>query len=87
VTRGFHWLSYLVAIIAVLQGSLIALFAAFALSGDSLGIARAMALGLSLPFAFLTLPALVMLRQGRPGAATITVLLSVPATWAIWFLA
>jgi hypothetical protein len=87
MTRGLRWARYVVVLIAVLEGGFAALFAALSLSGDSLGIARAMALGLSLPFAFLTLPALVVLRPRRPGAATLMALLSVPATCAIWFLA
>ena len=85
--RWLGWGSYLVVIIAVLEGAFVALFAALSLTGDSLGIARAMTFGLSLPLAFLTLPALVISRLGRPGAATLMALLSVPATWASWLLA
>lgn len=80
-------MSYLVVVIALLEGVLVALFGAFALAGDSWGIARAMALGLSMPFASLTLPALVLLHRDWPRAATLMAVLSVPVTWAVWALA
>jgi hypothetical protein len=49
-----------------------------------LGIARALALLLSLPFVIVTVPALVLLRRNRAGAAAGLVLLSLAVFWLLW---
>ena len=58
-----------VVLVAALEAGAIALFVAFAFSGDTWGIARAVALLLALPFAALTIPALVLIQTGGPRAA------------------
>jgi hypothetical protein len=74
----------LVIVIALLQGGLIGLFALFALQGDAWGIARAMALLLSLPFVVLTVPAVLLLRSGRLRLAALIAALSAAVTWMAW---
>ncbi|HEX8168217.1 MAG TPA: hypothetical protein VF601_20815 [Beijerinckiaceae bacterium] len=78
--------AYAVAVlgIAAVQGFFIAAFACFALAGDSWGIARALALGLSLPFVLLTVPALAALRKGRARLALALAVLSFTAFWLLW---
>jgi hypothetical protein len=74
----------LVIVIALVQ---VGLFAGFAESGDSWGIARAMALLLSIPFVVLTAPAVVLLWRGYATAAGILALFSLATTWAAWAFA
>ena len=73
-----------VLVVALAEAALIALFAVFALTGDSLGIARAMMLILAVPFVVFTVPALLLLRRGRWGLAGVIVALSGVATYAAW---
>jgi hypothetical protein len=77
----------LIIAIAGAQAALIGLFAAFAASGDAWGIARAMALLLSLPFVALSVPALGLMWKGYPKAAALLALLSAAVTWAAWAFA
>ena len=77
----------LVIAIVLLQAGLIGLFAAFAASGDAWGIARALALLLSLPFVMLSVPALVLMWMGHANAAGLLALLSLAVTWAAWAFA
>ena len=74
----------LVLLVAGVQAFFIAVFVFFSLTGDSLGIARALALLLSLPFVIVTVPALVLLRRNRAGAAAGLVLLSLAVFWLLW---
>lgn len=76
-----------VVLVAALEAGAIALFVAFAFSGDTWGIARAMALLLALPFAALTIPALVLIQTGRPRAATWLAAFSLAVTCLSWLLA
>jgi hypothetical protein len=73
-----------VLVVAFAQAAFIGLFAAMSLSGDSLGIARAMALILAVPFLVFTVPALVLLRRGRPDLAGCVVALSAAAMYVAW---
>jgi hypothetical protein len=82
-----HLLRALVCVIAGLEALLIAMFAVFSLSGDSLGIARAMALLLSVPFVALTGPALLLMARGRLGLAAALALASLAATALSWLRA
>ena len=77
----------LVIAIALLQAGVIGLFAVFAASGDAWGIARAMALLLSIPFVVLSVPVLALLWKGYRRAAATFALLSLAATWAAWAFA
>jgi hypothetical protein len=73
-----------VVLVALAEAAFIGLFAVFALSGDTLGIARAMALILAVPFVVFTVPALLLLRRGRPRLAAFVVALSAAVTYAVW---
>jgi hypothetical protein len=74
--------------IVVLQAAVIAVFfAAFAASGDSWGIARAVALLLSVPFLVLSMPALVLMWKGHTRTAAMVALLSLVSTWIVWAFA
>jgi hypothetical protein len=77
----------LVGVVAVLQAAAIAIFVFFALTGDSWGIARAMALLLSVPFVVLTVPALLLLKTGWPRSAGLVAVLSAATTWLAWHFA
>jgi hypothetical protein len=78
----------LVVITAVLQALAIGLFAAFALSGDAWGIARGMALLLSIPFVTLTLPALWLhFRAEHQVFSAALALGSIAATCFLWLRA
>jgi hypothetical protein len=78
-------LRLLVLAIALAEACLIGFFALGSLSGDSLGILRAMALLLGVPFLLLTAPALVLATRDRavPLAGGLA-LLSVAATYLAW---
>jgi hypothetical protein len=73
-----------VLLVAGVQVFFIAAFGYFALSNDSWGIARALALGLSLPFVALTVPALVLLWRHWVRTALALALLSLAAFWLLW---
>lgn len=73
-----------VVAVAVAQAVPIGLFAFLALSGDSLGIARGMAVLLTVPFCALTIPALFLLGRGRIGPALGLAGVSLPASWILW---
>ena len=74
----------LVLLVAGVQAFFIAVFVFFSLTGDSLGIARALALLLALPFAAFTVPALVLLRRDRGRTASGLALLSLAVFWLLW---
>ncbi len=76
-----------VLLIAFLEAAALILFGVFALSGDDLGVARAMLTLLLGPFAVTTAPALVLLSRGRLLPSLLLVALSVPLMWLAWFLA
>ena len=73
-----------VLLVAAGEAVFIALFAVLSLSGDRLGIARAMALLLAAPFLVFTVPALLLLWRGRPKPAALVVALSGIATYGAW---
>ena len=73
-----------IAVIVVVQAAVIAVFAAFAVSGDSWGIARGVALLLSVPFLSLSLPALLLMWRGFRRAAAMVAVLSLISTWIVW---
>jgi hypothetical protein len=73
--------------VAALQGALIVLFAAFAMSGDDLGIAKSMAIMMCLPFVAITIPALALLWRGRIGWASLSTGLSVLLLTLLWWRA
>jgi hypothetical protein len=73
-----------VAVIVVVQAAVIAVFAAFAVSGDSWGIARGVALLLSVPFLGLSMPALLLMWKGFRRAAAMIAVLSLVSTWVLW---
>lgn len=81
VLRGF------VGAVALLEATAIAAFAAFALSGDAWGIARAMALLLAVPFVLLTAPALALVWRGRLRTGALLAAASVAVTLVAWALA
>ena len=80
-------LSAILVIVVLAETVLLALFTSFAVSGDELGIARAMAIALAVPYAVTTLPGLILMVRGRLGIASILIALSVPLIWLVWFMA
>ena len=80
-------MKFLVIVIAVLQAAFIAMFAALAVSGDSWGIARAVALLLSIPFVCLTVPALILTWKGDRRTGAMLAVLSLVDPWAAWSFA
>jgi hypothetical protein len=82
-----HLLNAVVIATATLQGAVIGLFAVFALSGDSLGIAKAMVGILAIPFLILTLPSIMMARMGKLGIAVALAVASLGLTAAAWYFA
>ena len=74
----------LVLLVAGVQVFFIVAFVCFALTGDSLGIARALALLLSLPFVALTVPALVLLWRHWFRTALGLALMSLAVFWLLW---
>ena len=84
---GSRLLKTILVIVVLLETALLALFAAFALSGDELGIARAMLIALAVPYALTTVPGIFLLARGRLLIASVLVGVSVPLIWLVWFLA
>ena len=80
-------LKIILVIVVLLETALLALFAAFALSGDDLGIARAMLVALTLPYALTTVPGIFVMARGQSLFALLLVGISVPLIWLVWFLA
>ena len=80
-------MTILVVLVAVLHAAAITMFVVFAMQGDSWGIARGMAMLLSVPFVALTVPSLLLLRSGWPRLAGLVAVLSVATTWLAWRLA
>lgn len=76
-----------VMVIVAAQAAMIAVFAAFAVSGDPWRIARAVALLLSVPFLALSMPALVLMWKGHKRIAAIVAVLSLISTWTAWTFA
>jgi hypothetical protein len=87
VDLGSRLLKTILVIVALFETALLALFAVFALSGDELGIARAMLIALAVPYALLTVPGILLVARGQLLIASILVGASVPLTWLVWFLA
>lgn len=85
--RGSRLLGAILVIVVLGETALLAVFASFALSGDELGIARAMTIALAVPYAVTTLPGVILLARGRLGFASILIALSVPLIWLVWFMA
>lgn len=73
-----------VLLVAIAEAAFIGLFAVLSLTGDGFGVARAMALLLTVPFLVFTVPALLLLRRGRSRPAALAVALSGLATCAAW---
>lgn len=73
-----------VVVVAAIQVAAVGLFAVFALSGDSWGIARAMAMLLGLPFLAFTVPALILMRKGYLTLAASVAVASLIATALAW---
>ena len=84
---GSRLLNTVLVIVVLLETALLALFAVFALSGDELGIARAMLIALAVPYALTTVPGIFLLARGRLLIASVLVGVSVPLIWLVWFLA
>ena len=84
---GWRLLNIILVIVPFLETALLALFAAFALSGDELGIARAMLIALAAPYALTTVPGIFLMARGRLLIASVLVGVSVPLIWLVWFLA
>ncbi len=84
---GWGLLKIILVIVALLETALLALFAAFAFSGDELGIARAMLAALAVPYALTTAPGIFLMARGQLPLACILVGASVPLIWLVWFLA
>lgn len=84
---GWRLLKIILVIVVLLETALLAVFAAFALSGDDLGIARAMLAALAVPYALATVPGILVMARGRLLIATVLVGTSVPLIWLVWFLA
>ena len=77
-------MKFIVLAIATIQVAAVALFGLFALSGDSWGIARAMAMLLALPFVAFTVPAVILMRNGYPRLAASLAVISIMGTWFAW---
>jgi hypothetical protein len=74
-----------VLLLALPQACFVGFFALLAVSEDSWGIFRALALLLSLPFLLLTVPALVLAKKGRALPLAIGLaLLSPLVTYLAW---
>lgn len=71
----------------MLHAAAIAMFVMFAMQGDSLGIARGMAMLLSVPFAVLTVPAVLLLWSGRRRLAGLVAALAAAVTLMAWAFA
>lgn len=84
---GWRLLKIILVIVVLLETALLAVFAAFALSGDDLGIARAMLAALAVPYALTTVPGIFVMARGRLLIACILFGGSVPLIWLVWFLA
>ena len=84
---GWRLLKLILVIVVLLETALLALFAAFALSGDELGIARAMLIALAVPYALTTLPGILLMARGRLLMALALVGASVPLIWLVWSVA
>ncbi len=80
-------LQTILVVVVVLETALLVLFAAFALSGDELGIARAMLTALAIPYAVTALPGILLMARGQSLFALLLVGISVPLIWLIWFVA
>ena len=85
--KGSRLLKTILVIVVLLETALFALFAAFALSGDDLGIARAMLIALAVPYALTTVPGIFVMARGQLLIASVLVGASVPLIWLVWFLA
>ena len=84
---GWRLLKIILVIVVLLETALLALFAVFALSGDQLGIARAMLIALAVPYALTTVPGIFLITRGQLVVASVLVGVSVPLIWLVWFLA
>ena len=84
---GWRLLKIILVIVVLLETTLLALLAAFALSGDDLGIAQAMLIALAVPYALTTVPGIFFLARGRLLIASVLVGVAVPLIWLVWFLA
>jgi hypothetical protein len=77
-------MTWLVGLIAAVEAFAIGAFAIAAMSGDEWGIARAVALLLTVPFVCLTLPALLLVSRGYGRSAALLAVLSVAAMGLAW---
>ena len=84
---GSRLLQTILVVVVVLETALLVLFAAFALSGDELGIARAMLTALAVAYTLTTVAGIFLLARGRLLIASVLVRVSVPLIWLVWFLA
>ena len=82
---GSRLLQTILVIVVFLKTALLPLFAVWTLSGDEVGIARAMLM--AVPYALTTVPGIFLMARGWLLIASVLVGASVPLIWLVWFLA